>query len=354
MRKAKELAVNLALTFAVCVLMLLAFEAGLRIIEHFSGKLECEHSFLSINQRSEDQKLVYELIPDRVSDYECVSNIVNSQGIRVARIGEVYGKKTKYRIIVLGDSVTYGYARQYNETYPSFLEEYLKSRGYDAEVINLGVSGYGFGQYVERLKTTGMGLDPDFILVDYTSSDYKPYSDEGLFTDAPVKCRLPYIGLETDCRTVQNLNDFRTLVFFKTRFENMMAKASEDNESMFKYYRVDFEGEDYGNFLKSVDELKTATGDRPTVVGMMPIAAGWDDYAIEEDVTRLREAFGKDNITTIDFYPYLHDRSSEDSIANGKDVIHYNPEGYRLVAQGLGEYLTQHENETGLARARTA
>ncbi|MFO7693792.1 MAG: arylesterase [Vicinamibacterales bacterium] len=43
--------------------------------------------------------------------------------------------------MILGDSLTAGYGLSANESYPSLLQQQLRSRGLDADVINAGVSG---------------------------------------------------------------------------------------------------------------------------------------------------------------------------------------------------------------------
>lgn len=60
------------------------------------------------------------------------------------------------RVLAFGDSLTAGYGLPAEESLPARLEKRLKADGYDAKVINAGVSG----------DTTRMGLDR----VDYTLS----------------------------------------------------------------------------------------------------------------------------------------------------------------------------------------
>lgn len=68
------------------------------------------------------------------------------------------------RIILLGDSFTYGDELPYEQTWGFRLENELLERGRRAEVINLGVSGYGIDQAVLRFQETGMALTPTLVI----------------------------------------------------------------------------------------------------------------------------------------------------------------------------------------------
>ena len=69
------------------------------------------------------------------------------------------------RIILLGDSFTYGDEVPYEQTWGARLEDELLARGRRAEVINLGVSGYGMDQSILRFREHGMGLNPALVIL---------------------------------------------------------------------------------------------------------------------------------------------------------------------------------------------
>jgi len=73
----------------------------------------------------------------------------------------------KTRIVVLGDSFTFGDDVSDDETYASYLQESLPQ----AEVINLGVHGYAHDQMLMILMEDGVKYDPDIVLIGFVHWD---------------------------------------------------------------------------------------------------------------------------------------------------------------------------------------
>jgi hypothetical protein len=91
----------------------------------------------------------------------------NSQGIRGKaeyRQGRLADKK---RIVVLGDSQTFGEDVSDDETYVHNLESLLPG----TEVINLGVHGYGHDQMLLYFKKEGVKYAPDLVLLGFVWDD---------------------------------------------------------------------------------------------------------------------------------------------------------------------------------------
>jgi hypothetical protein len=71
------------------------------------------------------------------------------------------------RIVVLGDSSTWGWGVGDDEIYTEVLESLLPN----VEVINLGVSAYGTQQEFDYLKMQGMKYDPDMVILGFSLND---------------------------------------------------------------------------------------------------------------------------------------------------------------------------------------
>src|SRR3954469_20049758 len=71
----------------------------------------------------------------------------------------------EFRIIVLGDSFTFGPGVDYEHLYTSLLREHLQRGHPQVTVINLAVEGYNIIQYAAVLEEVGLALEPDALLV---------------------------------------------------------------------------------------------------------------------------------------------------------------------------------------------
>ncbi len=74
-----------------------------------------------------------------------------------------------YRIITLGDSLTFGLHVDTKDNYPELLEGLLNNKPHcpdikKFEVINLGVPGYDIEYGVERMRVRGLKYSPDLVI----------------------------------------------------------------------------------------------------------------------------------------------------------------------------------------------
>lgn len=79
-----------------------------------------------------------------------------------------------FRILVLGDSVTFGHGTLFETTYPYLLETRLRAwRGdIDWQVWNLGVPGYNTTQQLRQLLQLGPRYQPDLVIVGFYPNDF--------------------------------------------------------------------------------------------------------------------------------------------------------------------------------------
>lgn len=95
---------------------------------------------------------------------------INSLGLRDREFQQE--KQNKFRILCIGDSWTFGWGVNIEDSWPRRLEDYLHTAGYtNTEVINCGQSG----QYTGTYKTTAARLlpvlKPDLVLIGVLQAD---------------------------------------------------------------------------------------------------------------------------------------------------------------------------------------
>ena len=102
---------------------------------------------------------------------------INSLGLRDREIPLTKSPGT-YRILVLGDSTTFGWGVSFDDTASKILEKKLNAQqipGYERfEVINAGVGNYDTVQEVTYYKTRGRELHPDMVILVYFINDPEP------------------------------------------------------------------------------------------------------------------------------------------------------------------------------------
>ena len=138
-----------------------------------STKLLIDRYLSSITSRLQfDSDLGWAPRPNSKSDNGYY--VYNSVGIRSEPIE--YSKtphKSTLRIAIFGDSVTHGDEVPFEETWGYYLENNLRERGIDAEVLNFGVSGYGMDQAFLRWEKMGYEFSPHVVIFGFQPGNVK-------------------------------------------------------------------------------------------------------------------------------------------------------------------------------------
>jgi len=93
---------------------------------------------------------------------------INSMGFRDH---EVIDSNTNFRILVLGDSFTYGWGVPLDKTWIKQLEEKLNQQGFDVEVVNLGKPGAGPVEFAQIAEIAIPLLQPDMVMIALQQTD---------------------------------------------------------------------------------------------------------------------------------------------------------------------------------------
>ncbi len=104
---------------------------------------------------------------------------VSSQGARGVAEYALPRPADRRRIVIVGDSFTFGEGVADADTYPAQLAGMFEG----VEVVNLGVLGYGTDQQLLRLERSAFGFEPDLVVLGF----FGPNADRNVlgFRDAP-------------------------------------------------------------------------------------------------------------------------------------------------------------------------
>jgi hypothetical protein len=99
---------------------------------------------------------------------------INSLGFRDPREYTVDKAPGTFRILIIGDSVTFGHGAVFETTYPYLFEQQLEQWRDDVrwEVWNLGVPGYNTRQELAYLEEVGPVFKPDLVVIGFYPNDF--------------------------------------------------------------------------------------------------------------------------------------------------------------------------------------
>lgn len=106
-------------------------------------------------------------LTDHPSDVDDVSFTTNSNRLRMLYDVPFENEDGQPRILVLGDSFTFGENVNDDEVYTHLLDEKLP----DYTVINGGIHGYGHDQILLHYQDDGVKYNPDIVILGFISND---------------------------------------------------------------------------------------------------------------------------------------------------------------------------------------
>jgi hypothetical protein len=169
-------------TFLISALLIVGLtELGLRIFQPWG--IEFFHTLPYHMQGMTDHPQLGYVHPKSVS-YYLGSKLVklNSRGLRDEEIDYTKEPNEK-RILILGDSVTFGWGVSQGETFSDHMEPLLRAEtGTKWQVINAGVNGYNTQQEATYLRIEGIKYQPDIVIVVYVGNDVDKMLDPNITT----------------------------------------------------------------------------------------------------------------------------------------------------------------------------
>ena len=195
--------------------------------------------------------------------------LINSAGLRDEErpLERIPGKK---RMLLLGDSATWGFGVEQHETYGEILER----RHPDWEVINAGVSGYGTDQEYLYYTTKGSAYQPDLVLVLFSGNDpennfhsVQYWHNKPLFQVEGDGIRLTNVPVPT-ASLKQNLANYiaRNTYFLRTA-AHMIGQMSRENPAP-------------EVFAERREEAGSSQDSSPAEPPMSPLTVAKDDLAL--------------------------------------------------------------------------
>jgi lysophospholipase L1-like esterase len=260
---------------------------------------------------------------------------------------------TKKHVILLGDSVTWGYGVSDDETVSSYLEKRLGDLNY--QVDNLGVSGYGLDQYYLYLKRH-IDKIPNLkkvVLIICTINDLKDAGSNArygkkkpLFHHQANSLEMPKSKINQFC-----LKNMTSKSFFLERFERVDKRFAALRMFLNRFSGDETLAAEELNrvaiaLIEKMDNLVREHGADFLIV-LAPITEDFEAESSEYQWFENLCTTGK--YQCLDFTKILKGSITETSDVQkyyrDGDNCHYNKLGNRILAEAIDSYLGLHESE---------
>jgi lysophospholipase L1-like esterase len=310
-----------------------------------------------------DPDIRYVLLPNQRGWIDDGFVTTNSLGFRGREVGSSK-PAGRFRIVAIGDSVTFGWGVNDSETFCSQLEQLLHRRlpDRDLDVVNLGVGGYDTRQEVLLLERNVSRLQPDLVLVGFYSNDV-PEALGDKETAAPVGIQVA--SADSQAGRVLHLNPApsswvdaqmrRSRAIYTTgRVLKRLSHRGEWGMSGFSMELDLLEGREspeldtaWGRVAKQLNDLRsmsTSFGFSVGIVVLPPREQVMGVYPNARYQSRVRAIANELGFVVIDPLPALaKSRANVDALFIPYDRNHPSAAGHRVLAQTIAEHLDQND-----------
>jgi hypothetical protein len=174
----RTLLLNMAMLLFTVALFAAAGETALRVVfaRSLDFSMEMWKYATTLKQPVPDPHLSFAHIPNRSAFLMGVPVSINSHGLRDREYAEAKPADV-CRIVMLGDSTTFGWGAPEEQTVAKILERELNGpagRGRRFEVLNAGVGNYNTVQEYTHYLKYDRAFHPDLVILEYFINDAEP------------------------------------------------------------------------------------------------------------------------------------------------------------------------------------
>ena len=233
---------------------------------------------------------------------------VNSWGHRSDREYMLEKPEGKFRVLVLGDSMTAGLGiKNVKNTYPKKLEYYLneKLEVPKFEIINTGHPAWSTDNELFDLFANGFKFQPDMVILGYFHNDINDFRD----SDSPradfLSCDVGEIELISDKGPLKNLLKQSHLYKFVNLKINRLLEKIGNKPKFTDCIKAAYSSIGWDMLKVYLDAINMACVIRNVklVIGVIPLMYQLDDnYPIPEVHSKIMGYCKERSIECIDFY----------------------------------------------------
>ncbi len=339
----------LFLVTPVFLIILVAIIEGLNFITRDNDRLKMY-----------DAELGWSNFPSKVTMQNDITYTTNSVGLRSEEV-----KPGKEKFLIVGDSIIYGLGLQDNETVAYYLDQEFP----EIQVLNLGVGGYGIGQYYLQLKRyikkykpklvgvaictgndirntqedTSYGYSkPLFIIQEGKLKTVEPkisrFSCPNLFSTSWFLNKNPFASLRNKYCSIKNLPEAQVkIVILRLLREIEELVKSYDSKLFYVLWPSQSNFNDKQSILNSLEESK-----KKDPKNYAKIVVESTQFYFKNNFLAFKTLFKDTNYLTLDFLEKTKGAYNlEESKKLYIDHYHMSRDGAKLLALEIKKFIRQ-------------
>jgi lysophospholipase L1-like esterase len=312
-----------------------------------------------------DPEIRYVLAPSQKGWIDDGLISVNSMGFRGPEV-ESPKPHGRFRIAVIGDSVTLGWGVPDDQTFAAQLGQLLHDRlpGRDLDIVNLGVGGYDTRQEVTLLQRNLARLEPDLVLVGFYSNDPADAADDNgasvggtrIVAAHPEVGQVLHMNPTPDSGWGARLRKSRAIYVVGRAINRVLGKG-EWGMARYSMELDILQGRDSPALDQAWQTVATQFGNLRALADSHDFAVGVIVLPCKEQVmgqypqakyqTRVRSIVEPLGFPVIDPLPRLIDNRGAGELYIPYDRNHPSSLGHRIIAQAIADYLIEHAELVG-------
>jgi len=283
---------------------------------------------------------------------------INSAGFRDTK-NTLRKKPGIKRIMVIGDSFTFGVRVNLEDTYPKQLEELLNKSNMACEVINCGVIGHNMWQHYEMLRNKVLPYEPDLVVLGLFQDDLacsvRPYDEsEGYQGHNPFEERgasgiLSRVSLWNFLKNANALFEYkyryRRGYTYMRSIEDRKKKWGPANPTNANYMIMSgkIKKRKYIEFSEALQQF-AITADKEgarVLVVLIPDSVQLNDPHMQAVNRFVEQVCVELKIPFIDVTPILEGQEDHNPLYLFPFDAHNSPKGLQLIAKSIGDQITK-------------
>ena len=327
-RSRQSVLLNVILLVGTLVFSCLAMELALRVVfaRSMDFSMEMWKYATQLKHAVADPQLGFVHAPNRSAFLMGAPVSINSHGLRDREYSEAKPSNV-FRVMMLGDSTTFGWGVREEDTAAKFLERKLNAHlppGFDkVEVINAGVGNYDTVQEVTYYETRGKAFHPDLVVLVFFINDPEPVPVEGK-------------GFLIDRSYL--------IAFVTNRFDGVLRHMGM--RPYWKQYYSSLYNDDKPGFqackkaLASLAEATRANGAKALVAILPELHQINDDsYPFKAAHAKIKDVLAAENVPVVELLDGLKDHGPEDTLWVTRQDDHPNAKANDLISSQLQQWI---------------